>query len=102
MAAGTLYLLLPDTEGTMLVGGALVPLAAVAVIRRRPWPADAGMAATGALVGLLVAVAVTAAARRWSTLAVALTSAAIVAALVALATSVALGPLTSGRGRRSR
>lgn len=100
-AAGALYLLLPDTEGTMLVGGALVPLTAVAAVRRRPWPADAGTAAIGALVGLLVSVAVTAAARRWSTLTVALVTAGVVAALVALATAVVLAPLTSGRGRRS-
>ena len=101
-AAVALYLLLPDTEGTMLVGGALVPLAVVASVRPRPWTADAAIAAIGALAGLLVAVAVTAAARRWSTLAVALTTAVVVAALVALAVSLAIGSLTSERGRPSR
>ena len=100
-ATASLYLLLPDTEGTMLVGGALVPLTVLAALRPARWPALPGGAATAGMLGLLGSVAVTASAGRGSALAVATVTALVVATLVVVAV-VVLRSVTSGRGRPRR
>ncbi len=97
-ATGVGYLLLPDTEGTLVVGGALVPLAAVAVWAPRRWTAPASGAAVGGLVALVASVSIVAAAHRWATLAVAAATSLVVAGLITAALVLAGRVITSEQG----
>lgn len=91
---------LPDTEGSTLVGAALVPVAGGALVRRTVWHGTAAGAAIAAVTAATAVVAIDGAAGRAESLVVALVAGLVCAVLVVLVLRVLGIAPAAGRGSR--
>ena len=104
VATGVVFAALPDTEGSSLLGAALVPVAVAALVRRTWWRGTAAGAAVGALVAAVAVVAAGASADRTGALVATGLGALVCAGVVVVVLRVLVDParpVTSERARPS-